>query len=283
MSAGAETRLAEVERSNRQLAGAWSRFASCCPRGEILEFCGVIAAFGHTRVNFFNAIFLDRPIDSLADLDYRLARAVEYGHAAGVSWFLGICDDWIPVDLRAEAGRRIDAAGFRQGESWTGMAAGALDVLERAPERAVSGIAFRPAKDSATRRAVSDLNCLCYDAPIPWGRETIDREEFWPPASFGFVAYAGEEAVSTATTLAIDGCLYLALVATAPEYRRRGYAEAVMRHSLDRARAATGLAEMALHATAAGLPLYRRMGFRPVTTFSMYSLRRQLPGGWTDG
>jgi GNAT superfamily N-acetyltransferase len=268
VSAGTETSLAGIALSNRQLAGAWAWFASCCPRGEVVRFSGVIAAFGHTRINFFNAIFLERPVDSPGDLDERLGAAADYGRAAGVSWFLGICDDWIPRELRAEADRRIAAAGFRAGENWTGMSAGAL----QAPERAASGITFRAAEDSETRRAVSDLNCLCYDAPIPWGRETIDRPEFWPPASFGSVAYSGPEEVSTATTLALDGCLYVALVATAPEYRGRGYAEAVMRHSLTRAQAASGLTGMALHATPAGLPLYRRMGFRPVTTFSMYSL-----------
>ena len=269
MSAGAETSLAEVEQSNHHLASAWARFAECCPHGEVRRFSGLIAAFGHTRINFFNAIFLERPVDSGNDLDARLRAAAEYGRAAGVSWFLGICDDWIPSDLRTEADRRIDAAGFRAGERWTGMSAGALT----APGGPVSGITFRAAEDSGTRRAVSDLNCLCYDAPIPWGRETIDRPEFWSPAFFGSVAYVGQEEVSTATSMALDGCLYVALVATAPEYRGRGYAEAVMRHSLNRALPRSGTGGIALHATAAGLPLYRRMGFRPVTTFSMYSFR----------
>ncbi len=268
--AGVVASPTEIEASNRQLIGAWSQFARSFPDGRVLEFPGLIIAFAHARINFFNAAFLWQPVDSLADLERRLRAARDYGNASGLAWFLAICDDWIPPGLRDEAGRLIETIGFRSGDAWTGMVADSLTP----PALATPGLSFCPVADAATRRAVSDINCLCYDAPLQWGREAMDREFFWPPTTFGSVAYLAREAVATATTLVVDDSLYVALVATAPEYRRRGYAEAVMRDSLERARAASGITHMALHATAPGFPLYRRMGFRPVTAFSMYAMRR---------
>ena len=66
--------------------------------------------------------------------------------------------------------------------------------------------------------------------------------------------------MSTATTIVHDDVLYLALVATTPDARRKGYAEAVIRHSLQKAHDTTGLNRTILHATEAGFPVYKRMG-----------------------
>jgi ribosomal protein S18 acetylase RimI-like enzyme len=59
-------------------------------------------------------------------------------------------------------------------------------------------------------------------------------------------------------------------VATLPEHRRRGYAEAVVRHGLAEARREWGLERTVLHATEAGHPLYQRMGYRDVTRVAFY-------------
>jgi ribosomal protein S18 acetylase RimI-like enzyme len=64
----------------------------------------------------------------------------------------------------------------------------------------------------------------------------------------------------------------VAMVATLPEYRNRGCAEAVMRYSLAQAREATGLERTVLHASAAGLPLYEEMGYRSVASFLGFAL-----------
>jgi predicted GNAT family acetyltransferase len=60
------------------------------------------------------------------------------------------------------------------------------------------------------------------------------------------------------------------MVATAADHRNKGYAEAVMRHSLARASAATGIRRTVLHASPAGAPLYASMGYRPTARFTMY-------------
>ena len=54
---------------------------------------------------------------------------------------------------------------------------------------------------------------------------------------------------------------YVQSMATDPRWRRRGYAQAVVKALLDRF-AAAGVRQVGLHASAAGVPLYRSCGFR---------------------
>ena len=87
---------------------------------------------------------------------------------------------------------------------------------------------------------------------------------------FGFVADENGRPVSGAATFAVEDWLYLHMVATAPDVQRRGYAETLVSHSLGEAMRATGVRKVVLHASAAGMPLYQRMGFRPTTRFRGY-------------
>jgi predicted acetyltransferase len=87
----------------------------------------------------------------------------------------------------------------------------------------------------------------------------------------GVVGLAGDIPVATASVALIDGVAYVALVATNPEHQGKGYAEAVMRRALDESREAWGVTRTVLHATAAGQPVYRRMGYADVVRFDAFA------------
>jgi ribosomal protein S18 acetylase RimI-like enzyme len=55
----------------------------------------------------------------------------------------------------------------------------------------------------------------------------VKEYTLWHEYAYGFVAYEGDKPVSTATAVINDGYLYLFLVATSPDSRRKGYGEAV--------------------------------------------------------
>jgi GNAT superfamily N-acetyltransferase len=57
----------------------------------------------------------------------------------------------------------------------------------------------------------------------------VNKTTLWLEHAYGFLAYEGDKPVSTATAIFNDGCLFLFLVAMAPDARRKGYGEAVMR------------------------------------------------------
>ena len=72
--------------------------------------------------------------------------------------------------------------------------------------------------------------------------------------------------------LTAKGRLFVVLVATDPAWQRRGYGEAVTRKALYEGGRATGLTRATLHATVAGEPVYRRIGFKPNSPMSCYTL-----------
>jgi GNAT superfamily N-acetyltransferase len=82
-----------------------------------------------------------------------------------------------------------------------------------------------------------------------------------------------QKPVSTATAIINEDCLYLLLVATAPEARGKSYGEAVVRHALQTAHAATGIRRTALHATEAGYPVYLRVGYNSAAKFMGSTLK----------
>jgi ribosomal protein S18 acetylase RimI-like enzyme len=123
-----------------------------------------------------------------------------------------------------------------------------------------------------TRQAFADLNAMSYAIPLETGRQGPARACFWDNSFHGYVALLGGEPVSAAMTAPMDGRLYVSWVATHPEHRRKGYADAVMRKSLESAHLATGFTRTALHATPDGQPMYERMGYRSIAGFSLHAV-----------
>jgi predicted acetyltransferase len=67
----------------------------------------------------------------------------------------------------------------------------------------------------------------------------------------------------------VHDTVYVAFVATPPDEQRKGYAEAVMRHSIEKGAEGMDLARTTLHATEAGFPLYLAMGYEATAHFRM--------------
>ena len=134
------------------------------------------------------------------------------------------------------------------------------------------GLEMRRANDSATRNDLVDLNTIAYGIPHEVGRQGPAQECFWDDSFHGYVAYLDNKPVACTMTAPLDGRLYVSWVATHPEHRRKGYADAVMRKSLASAHEATGITRTVLHATLEGQPVYERMGYRNVVGFTWYAL-----------
>jgi GNAT superfamily N-acetyltransferase len=100
-------------------------------------------------------------------------------------------------------------------------------------------------------------------------KEISDIANFWDGV-FAYVGYREGHAVTAAATFLENSRLYVGFVATLPQARRNGYAEAVMRHSLEAAARSCGLSRTVLQATEAGYPVYEAMGYRQVAHFQAY-------------
>ncbi len=251
----------EVVESNEQFLGAWKVFAEGAADGQVARFDGVAALYSRVPVMFLNALGFPSFVESAEDLRTRIDSGMRYAQAAGFPYFFSVCRQMLSSDAAEVADSLFAAAGLFPFMHWTGMAAD--EVLPA--RRETTGLEIRDVTDSAERRAVYEINCLAYDMPLDPGRDSMDLEQLWAKMH-GAVGYVDGKPVATATALRVDGRRYVALVATLPDYRNRGYAEACMRHAL--AKAGTG--RTILHATDAGHPVYLKMGYHDVCEFSMY-------------
>ena len=96
-------------------------------------------------------------------------------------------------------------------------------------------------------------------------------EEGSPTALQGLVGYLDGSPVTCAATMEHAGVLGVYSVATLKEYRRNGYAEAVVRHAVSEYRKRGSSGRLVLQSTPEGRRLYRAMGFRRTTRFAVYS------------
>jgi ribosomal protein S18 acetylase RimI-like enzyme len=256
----------EIHESNIQVHGSWRFFARNSAAGEVLDLPEVSIASSNVSWTMMNAAFLPAPVETEEALERAAATAARYFVPKGRGWMLALCEDWVSPRLRARAGEVLAPHGLKPSLVATGMVAERLAPPMRPPP----GMEVRQAKDSQGRSDLADVNARCYDVPIPTGREAFDVPGLFEGNGKGFVGYRQGEAATSAAVTRVGDVAYISMVATLPSHRQLGCAEALLRHALAEAQRAWGLQRTVLHATPAGLPVYRRMGYRPVTRFHFY-------------
>ncbi len=212
-----------------------------------------------------NMSFLGAPVETEAELERSLSAAARYFQARKVAWMFFLGEDWLAPALRARAPAVLEAQGMKRALGATGMVAEQLAPPVQPPPR----IEIRAVQDVEGARHIADINAMAYDTPLELARGSTALAMFQGEGR-GYVGFVEGRPVSVAGVFRIDGVAYVGWVATLAEHRKRGHAEAVMRHGLDEARQLWGLERTALHATDAGRPTYLRMGYRDVARFGFY-------------
>ena len=95
----------------------------------------------------------------------------------------------------------------------------------------------------------------------------------WLPrwtARRALAAETRELAVTTVAVVVAADSIGIYSVSTLSPYRRKGYAESLMRQVIGQYTRQTGIERAVLQATRAGFDMYRKMGFRPVSHFTVY-------------
>jgi len=253
--------------SNQQFINAWSYFASVCPKGEVLEANELVITWSGTENFFINAVFLTKPVRDEAELEAKIKVACDYAKKRNQPWWMIVAEDSVPELLR----QRLDEVFARQG------LVPLLTMAGMATEELLPSTTYNSKLNCVSvnnlemRRAVADINAISSNLPPAPFREALELDRFWQETIFGTLGYVKNQPVSTAITFLINDEFYLGLVATLPDYRNQGYAEAVIRHSLEQAAQRYGKKRTALHATPAGFPVYQRMGYQPTAYFRTYT------------
>lgn len=236
------------------------------PRGEVREYGGVSIASAGVAFQMFNAAFLSSPVESAADLERRLTECAVHFGARGLSWAFWLCEDWIPRELQRRVRPAFQGRHMRHAVDLPGMMSEGLPP----PRGAAPRLEFRRVRGGAVRDDFCAVGSICFGVPLHWFREVFDGEAVWDEFA-SWVAYADGEPVSTAASVTAAGAIGLYNIGTVPGHQRRGYGEAVMRHAFEQARRECGIERSILQATSQGFRLYQRLGYRTVTTVTVYA------------
>lgn len=258
----------EVKESLDQYIAAWSTYPRLKPTGEFRQEPGLVFSFGDMTWSLMNCAFVTEPATTDDDWERRATRTRDYFRAKGRAFCLLTCEDWVTPSAKAVLAR----LGLEPVMTVTGMAAEKLvaPVRPLPPE-----LTFRRVDDPESRQAIGDLNTVCYAVPTELGREvTAFGDLLWREGDFAYLGCVDGKPVTCSVASRFGDCLYVSWVATLPEHRKKGYAEAVMRQGLTEAARFHGITRTTLHATEAGFPVYQRMGYHAVTRFIIFGEKR---------
>ena len=220
---------------------------------------GLAARFGSVEVaalglpvGFFNAIFalesLSVPDDLAAALSAVRARQLPF-----VVHLRGDLDDG-SVSVAREL-------GLKQTAALPGMAL-PLPATAPAPPQALR---VERVDDTPSYSACLEVAAEGFGMPLPVAEMAFPQSMFDDDGIRGYVAYADDEPVATATSIQLGSVLGIYSVATVPTRRRSGYGAAVTWHAIDDADPATSA--VVLQSSPDGFPVYQRMGFRTVVEY----------------
>ncbi|MEU1318195.1 GNAT family N-acetyltransferase [Streptomyces tibetensis] len=260
---------AESVESMEQLATVWRAMVlDRDPRADVRDLPGIAVRWADCRFAFWNCVTLTEAGADAGVLKQRLNEAAEIMRAKSHPGFLWVFEALLDDGARAALGAAAEQAGLRYAFPGTGMAAD----LPPLPEPAHPELTFVRVDSDDLLRAYADINSRAYGFPLEDGRDGLAGSALWKSGVYAYVGMRDGVPVTCAATVEADGRLFVVLVATDPAWERRGYGEAVTRKALYEGARATGLTRATLHATAAGAPVYPRIGFRPNSGIGFYSL-----------
>ncbi|MFF8627682.1 GNAT family N-acetyltransferase [Streptomyces werraensis] len=249
--------LADSVESMEQLAAVWRTMVlDRDPDADVRDLPGIAVRWADCRFAFWNCVTLT-DVGAGADLlQRRLEEAAEIMRAKSRPGFLWVFEDLLDDEARAALDTAAEQAGLAYAFPGTGMA-GDLPPLPAPhhPDRRVT--------TEEHLRAYADINSRAYGFPLEDGRDGLAGSTLWKDGVHAYLGVRDGTPVACAATVEARGRVFVLLVATDPQWQRRGYGEAVTRKALHEGIRATGATRATLHATAAGAPVYPRIGFVP--------------------
>ncbi|NED12173.1 GNAT family N-acetyltransferase [Streptomyces sp. SID9124] len=262
--------LAASVESMEQLAVAWRAIVLDRDAGaDVRDLPGIAVRWADCGFAFWNCVTLTDVGADARLAERRLAEAAEIMRTKRQPGFLWVFEELLDEEARAS----LDAAAERAGLAYAFPGTGMAGDLFPLPEPAHPELEFVRVSDEEQLLAYADLNSRAYGFPLEAGRDGLAGSSLWRSGVHAYLGLRRGEPVTCAGAVEVAGRLFVVLVATDPRWERRGFGEAVTRKALYEGARATGLTRATLHATAAGAPVYPRIGFEPNSAMRFYGLR----------
>jgi len=253
----------------RNLRAAMSCFARSKPTGETTELPGLQLVYSGISHAVFNAAMLTEPVLALSDLRRRLDRAQDFYRRRDQGWSLWLCEEWIEPALRAAAASMIQDFNLHFSSNPPGMFAEQL----RPPQRSLPPLEIQTILGTTTRMDFCHVMSVAFEGPFPVLLEAYQEERFWSADFAGWIGYREGQPIATACAVTHAGAVGIYAVATIPPEQGKGYGETMVRHAVESARQQFGIEASVLQSSVQGMPLYRRLGYRPIADFTIYLSR----------
>lgn len=254
-----------------QYLSMWKVFTQDRGNADHTQLYGLAFRWTDSAFPFWNMIFLDETNLGVPLLEIRLRQAAAYMREHSGVGFVNIFREQLDEAALRALPAIATRTGLVFGLNQHAMAGDILPLVE--PHH--PALRFVRARTDEHLQAYADLNSSAYGFDLETGRAGLLGSKLWQSDRMhAWLALEGDKPVACAATVEDAGNLFLALVATAPLSQRKGYGEAIVRKTLHEGGKATGLRRTTLHATDAGYPVYKRIGYHKVDTIYSYCLKR---------
>lgn len=260
-----------VDLSLGQFSAAWRLLCADGPAPASVSTTGIDYVFSGLPIGFFNIALVTGKNLSAEALSVLGQEACAWSSPRDVPWMFVVTHEGLAPGV--DATTALDAAGLAPIMPLTGMLAHDVSPAASIPDVLTLSVP----QDDAGCASTVDINAVAYGMDFEAGKRLLGRTAFWKD-HVPVVGAVDGVPVCCAAVLMVDDHRYVALVATDPAHQRRGYAAAAMRHALDLAARSHGARPTVLHATAAGRPIYERMGYEAISSHTIFMERRFLEG-----
>lgn len=250
---------------DENLRCAMQFFGNASGAGAVEMLDGSMAIFSGLDYGVFNIGLMTRRVAD-GELEKRLLELGRFFSKRTLRWSVWLCEDMLDGPVRRREKGIFLNYGMRPISHPPGMLAPhLLPPVHRLPE-----IEMRAVSDAAMRAAFAEVTSIAFEIPYTVAHAVYMREQAWLGDYQGFVGLANGRPVSIIAIVGAAGAIGVYSLATAPGFRRMGYAEALLRAAAGEISRRTGFTRVVLQSTDAGYSLYQRMGFRDATKFTVY-------------
>ncbi len=260
--------MSEYQIIEENLRHAMRFFGEASGSGEVRALDGSVAMFSGLDYGVFNIALLTRPAAD-GELESRLTDLARFFRERTMRWSFWLCEDLLDAAARKREKHTFSTFGMRAISQPPGM----LAPMLLPPLRPLPEIECRPVRDAALRSVFAEITAVAFDIPFTVAHTVYSREEAWNGDYQGFVGLVDGRAVAIVAIVPAGGAIGVYSLATMPSLRRQGYGEAMLRAAAAEVQRRTGLTQLVLQSTDAGYAMYRRMGFRDATKFTVYLTR----------
>jgi len=244
-------------------------FGQATGQGEVATIAGGMAVWSGMDYGVFNIAMMDSapaPEHGLADC---VADAARYFKPRTSRWSFWLCEDYLNLHDLKRSRATLSDFGLRPISHPPGMIAAAL-----APARGpLAELEIQAVEKASQQRSFAEITALAFDIPYPTADAVYAQPLAWRGDYKGYLGIAEGRVVTIAAAVETTDAIGVYSLATHPWQRRKGYAEALLRGVVARVeeRAASAVPRrIVLQSSEAGYSLYRRLGFREVTRFTVY-------------